>query len=158
MARRQPTSTVLPNGLGVPAERVIFAQRMIGEMRYGQALLAIQEQFKIGDGAAKRAIQAARILLKDMEIEQRPYVIATACMRLERLADKAEAIGDLRTAVLAQREIMRAHQRAMPINIQHSGGLAVSSVTPAELAALDEMTPEQLAVVAMLDAKPTLAS
>ncbi len=137
----------------------MVAQRLLGEMRYSAVEKALMEQFHIADRTARRTIEVARINLAAIEEQQRPFAQAVACERLERLVDRAEAAGDFRGAVLAYRELIRVRGLAAPDRIHHSGGLAVAQVTQTELDAIDDMTPEQLKVLAMLDAKaPQLPS
>ncbi len=147
-----PTKGPLPDNRKAPPERTLFAMKCLSEMRYGSALRAIMEQFKVGRSSAKRSLAMARLLMQEEEEELRPQVRAVVISRLERIIDRAEEAKDFSAAVRGVRELVGIYGLRAPEEIK----LKIDPVTAKKL---EDLSDDELRVLAKLrdqeQAKPT---
>lgn len=145
MPPRSLTAHRLPSGRAVPVERATVALKLLCEMRLSAVRTSLMEQFGIKRDAANRAIEMARILLREETEANLPFMRDRIIARMERLIDRADNAGRTNAAIkglmgLAKIvKVLDAEQTNIHIGDKYD-------------VKMDDLSDEELAVLAKLDA------
>lgn len=134
-------------GRSGPSNRVLVAMKLISEMRYGQARVALMEQFGIARTTATNDLtEATRLLGEELET-QKPYLAGVLVNRLLRVMDRAEAKGKDIAAVRAAEAVAKiagliVNEHGTNINV--IGGNNVSIEQLAHVKVLQMTQPQRM--------------
>lgn len=120
----------------LPHARVLLAMDLLRQMRWPAARDELMKSFKISRTTAAVDLARADAIIAEEIRAAAPNLGARSLERLTRMMDNAEARGDIRGAVMAQREITRIAGIASPVNMHHTGRVSLD---------LDKLSDEELA-------------
>jgi hypothetical protein len=132
-----------------PSARVLHALDLLRKMRYSAAVTEQREKFSICRTTACEDLSKADALLAEEVRRQLPQLAERSIERMARVMDRAEAKGDDRAVVMAQRELTRISGIAAPDKIEHSGSVAVTETIDLSSATMEELE----AIVAKIEGR-----
>jgi hypothetical protein len=152
MPRRPKHLLVTPKGNPVasnPARMELAFDEMRAGKSWGEIVDAIKARFEVDRATAARDILAAKRLLA-AELGDRVMEQAQEALRMERVAEKAEAEGEYHAAVAASREKSRLLGLHAPkqLEVTHTDRLEIALEIDATLSVLDEADHEALRRIA----------
>lgn len=116
--------------------RVLLAMDLLRQMRWSAARAELMKSYKIGLSTAALDLAKAGELIAEEIRATASSLGARSVERLSRMMDNAEKAGDVRGAVMAQREITRISGIAAPVDLRHSGSVTLD---------LDKLSDDELA-------------